>query len=365
MARTGTISASNSKLISTILLNVLYPALLFTKVVEGVSLTNIASFGIMTVASAVILAFGFVFGLIVLKLGNPPEGFRYGAVLATTMGNYGDMILAIILTVANNAPFSDGDSAKGVAYVAAFIFFANLFLFTVGFESLGKDFKHMLPPVSQNEVEIVTPKSLTSSNIDAETVQVEIHDDERFDKQKFLASLKHWVLMCLNPNMVATVVGLFVTLIPALRNLFYDGNTASTQPLGFLFNALELVGNGAVAIGLLNVGSALGRLQFKNFAPTRVILGITLSRLILMPVIGIVVTQALARNGIIDANDKMMQFVIMLECATPTASTVVYMTQYWHPRGEADAIASVIVVEYCVALVTMTMALAVSLSVLA
>ncbi|KAJ3032733.1 hypothetical protein HDU99_010897, partial [Rhizoclosmatium hyalinum] len=64
-------------------------------------------------------------------------------------------------------------------------------------------------------------------------------------------------------------------MVPVLRNLFYTDDTltatATSQPLAFIFKSFQLVGGGAVPIGILNVGTALGRLQLKKFAPIRVI----------------------------------------------------------------------------------------------
>ncbi|KAJ3128403.1 Protein M3 [Physocladia obscura] len=360
LSRSKTVSTTDSKLLSTLIINIMYPCLLFTNVITGVSTANVASFGIMTIASIVITLIGFAFGFIVMGLTRPPSDFRYGTVMATAMGNYGDMVLAITLAVGNFAPFNAGDASKGVAYVAGFMCFATIFAFTVGYKLIGEDFKHM-------------PKSVLAVNTtpisEADDLAIVITDESLDTKNVDTSSLKYWLKTCFNPNTVATLLGLLITLIPVLRNLFYTESTATetatSQPLAFIFKALQLVGNAGVPIGLLNVGSALGRLEFKKFAPIRVITGIALCRLIVMPILGVVLVQVLVSHGIIDGNDKMMQFVMMMEASIPTASTTVYLTQFWHPRGEADAMASVVVVQYAVAFVTMTLSLAIILSLLA
>ncbi|KAJ3128404.1 Protein M3 [Physocladia obscura] len=357
LSRSKTVSTTDSKLLSTLIINIMYPCLLFTSVVEGVSNANIAAFGIMTIASVIITAFGLTFGILVMALAKPPADFRYGTVMATSMGNYGDMVLAITLAVGNFAPFSDGDASKGVAYVGAFLCFANIYTFTVGYKLIGEDFKN-IPRAEQ--------AARTDENIPPEII---VTEEIANAKIADTSSLKYWLKTCFNPNTVATLLGLLITLIPVLRNLFYSDSTATetatSQPLAFIFKAIQLVGNAGVPLGLLNVGSALGQLQFKKFAPIRVITGVAVCRLIIMPILGIVIVQVLVSHGIIDANDKMMQFVMMMEAAIPTASTAVYLTQFWHPRGEADAMASVVVVQYAIAFVTLTLSLAVILSLLA
>ncbi|KAJ3256733.1 Protein M3 [Chytriomyces hyalinus] len=382
MSRNGTVSAKDSKMLSTILINTFYPCLLFTNVILGVSSANLKSFLIMTLASAVILACGSLLGILILKLTNPPEGFRYGTVMATAMGNYGDMVLAIVVSLGNLPPFANGDAAKGVAYVAAFICFTNIFFFTIGFKYIGEDFKKLktteleetaIADPEQNKADLAfliiddtTNANAGSSSRDPQ--QIDVVEDERSHsvrnpRFKLSESSKFWITTIANPCNIATVLGLIVTMIPALRSLFYDPS-GSSQPLSFAFKSFSLIGGGAVPIGILNVGTALGRLTPKKFAPPRVIGAIAFCRLVIMPVIGIAAVQAMAVNGVINADDKMMRFVLMLQTAVPTASSAVYITQFWHPEGDADAIASVILVQYGIALVTITFALTIMLSLL-
>jgi hypothetical protein len=77
----------------------------------GINQQNINKFGIMTAAAIFNTVTGLILGFIVLKLTNPPVGFRYSAILATAMGNNGDLPLAIILSLGNSYPFQQGDAA--------------------------------------------------------------------------------------------------------------------------------------------------------------------------------------------------------------------------------------------------------------
>ncbi|KAI8618285.1 auxin efflux carrier [Chytriomyces sp. MP71] len=391
LARSGTVTAKDSKLLSTILINILYPALLFTNVLQGVSSDNVKSFLIMTLASFVILATGSILGYIVLLLTNPPSDFRYGTILATAMGNYGDMVLAVVISLGNQPPFSNGDSAKGVAYVAAFICFSNIFFFTIGYKYIGEDFKHLRQPLVSaadsiaigdveqkgSTIELLQATSSSSSEepsvfvMDAkvagsdlepitsspsqneETHSVPIQDPSalinstrKWYRPQLSARTLFWLTTLFNPCTVSTILGLTCTMIPSLRSLFYTPDPTVQSPLAFTFKSMTLLGGAAVPVGILNVGTALGRLSVRDFAPARVIGGIAVCRLVLMPVLGIVSVQAL----------------VQLEAAVPTASTTVYLTQFWHPEGAADAIASVIVVQYGIAIFTMTFALAIMLS---
>ncbi|KAJ3214750.1 Protein M3 [Dinochytrium kinnereticum] len=94
---------TDSNLAPPVLIWVLYPSLLFTKVVVGLDFNNITQFGIMSISSVVMLCMGLVIGYIVLRLTNPPKGFRYGTM--------------------------------------RFLCLTNLFFFSVGYKLFGEDFR--------------------------------------------------------------------------------------------------------------------------------------------------------------------------------------------------------------------------------
>ncbi|KAJ3331734.1 Protein M3 [Blyttiomyces sp. JEL0837] len=185
----------------------------------------------------------------------------------------------------------------------------------------------------------------------------------RFEPSK---EVKFWVRSLLNLANVSSIIGLFVTSIPALRSLFVpsDPTTSTEAPLSFLFEVFTFIGAAAVPMGLVNLGAALGRLTWKGLLPYPIILSITTARLLIMPVLGIVLVQVLVNAGVLDEKDKMLRFVLMLETTVPTASSTVFFTQMWHPKGEATAIAGVILVQYAAAMVTMSVSLVVILSLL-
>lgn len=41
----------------------------------------------------------------------------FGCTAATAMGNFGDLTLAVVMSIGDSPPFSKGDAAVGIAYV--------------------------------------------------------------------------------------------------------------------------------------------------------------------------------------------------------------------------------------------------------
>ncbi|KAJ3031463.1 UNVERIFIED_CONTAM: Protein M3 [Siphonaria sp. JEL0065] len=441
MAKNKVLEAPGSKVIAKILIWVLNPCLLFTNVIAGINFSNVVEFGIMNLASIAHISMGWILGLIVMLLTQPPIGFRYGTILAVTMANCGDVALAIILSVGNNPPFNQGDSVLGVVYVSAYLCFTNLFFFSVGYMYFGKDIESLNIPQSRpaststqmsnntntlglskakindllGSVAVLSPKnyssrdklvvrtgsgssnvvsarvsgvgrrSISASGVFSEKVASPTTSQPLFypegspieeqprEKRISVWSVLVWLFVqlkigltsLLSPANTATIIGLIIASIPQLRAVFKQSELNGPEaPLSFLFEVLQFLGNAAVPLGLMNLGAALGRLDIRSLISYRVITGITICRLIVMPILGIVVVEALVAYGVIDATDKMLRFVLMLEACMPTASSTVYFTQMWHPKGEANAIAGVILVEYCLAFILLTLSLSIILSLL-
>ncbi|KAJ3398285.1 hypothetical protein HDV05_002630, partial [Chytridiales sp. JEL 0842] len=80
-----------------------------------------------------------------------------------------------ILSLGNEAPFKNGDAARGVAYVSAYLCLTNLFFFSIGYKSFGEDFRPMKKDVSpfQSEENIGRGRESGESvrvNVDAQPV---------------------------------------------------------------------------------------------------------------------------------------------------------------------------------------------------
>ncbi|KAI8848399.1 auxin efflux carrier [Chytridium lagenaria] len=427
MAKNNTLTPKGSKMIATILIWVLYPCLLFTKVVQGIDNSNLKQFGIMSVASVVMLSVGCLIGYIVLKLTNPPVGFKYATMLAVAMGNAGDLPIAIVLTLGDLPPFNPGDAAKGVAYISGFLCLINLFFFSVGYKLFGQDYKDkaLLEPDDTIEDQPDTAPTLPTSHsrtpsvgegpsdsglrkrgevdekagetsltmLSGEGYRVEEVKEvvktgvwERITNEFLkLRSIKlrkdgkdvfseeawFWIKSLTNLANVATVLGLIIATTPPLKSIFrYSSQTTSPPPVGtreppllFLFEIFTFLGDAAIPLGLLNLGAALGRLQAKSLLPVRISLAIAASRLVVFPVLGVGLVVGLTMAGVLDKGDKILRFVLIIESCVPTASSTVFLTQMWHPRGEANYIASVVLVQYCFAAFTMILCLTVALTI--
>ncbi|KAJ3098215.1 Protein M3 [Phlyctochytrium planicorne] len=442
---------------------VLYPPLLFTKIIVGIDRDNLVQFGIMAIASLVMLGLGLLLGWAVKSMTKPPIGFRYGCML--------------VLSLCDLPPFLPGDAARGVAYISAFLTLMNLFFFSIGYKLFGEDYRELKALKDRERVERGEEESVLDENADAaplgavdaeEKDQVRIEVDEaekdgvdggvsrpasvvsrrsgasslarrekgkgnekeafgggkgeeegeersksatgltagdyvheeatvgiqdgdasrqgppsgwervigllgfgplawwrrREGKPLFKEETWFWIKSLTNLANLATVFGLIIAVTPALKHLFRPTLPLPSPepPLLFLFEIFEFIGNSAVPLGLLNLGAALGRLNLGKMMDVKIPIAVAVARLIVVPCIGFLVIWLITRGGTWGGEgDRILRFVLMMEACVPTASSTVFLTQMWHPKGEADYIASVVLVQYAAAAFTMIICLSVAL----
>ncbi|KAJ3038760.1 Protein M3 [Rhizophlyctis rosea] len=377
---------------------------------SSIDVTRLKQFGILVAAAALYTGIGLALGLVIRRFTRPPVHFRNTLLAATSMGNWGDLTLAVVMGLGNSAPFNNGDSSLGVAYVSAFLCFSNVWSFTVGYYQIGQDQKCLdeeLPsPTGSESSEStafwdsqkdedaarspITPSTVADGGGSASIV-VELNDYPPHNpprsrslssafpnvedaesvatslgkKSRIPAALRtYWkryglskkqldvIRSVCNLANLSVIFGLIFAITPFLKNLFIYTNPTEPHtidhepPFRFLFEVFEYVGAAGPPLGVINLGAALGRLSTKSMLPLNISLSITMTRLVIIPILGIALTQLFTYHiSWIDPNDKILRFILMFQACCPTASATVFITQMFHPKGEANEIASVVLVQ--------------------
>ncbi|TPX31190.1 hypothetical protein SmJEL517_g05405 [Synchytrium microbalum] len=171
---------------------------------------------------------------------------------------------------------------------------------------------------------------------------------------------------------VSIIMALVISQIPAIKNLLVPSDIYATPapdqepPLRVIQDTFTYIGAAAVPMGLLNMGAAIGRLKVQSLPPARLLLSIAASRLVILPIIAISLCQLVTYHfGWVDPSNKIYRFILMFQCCVPTAGSAVFLTQIWSPDGSADEIAAVILVQYALAFISLTVCNIVILTLLA
>ena len=125
--------------------------------------------------------------------------------------------------------------------------------------------------------------------------------------RRFLAFLQALA----TPPTIALCIGLLVALVVPLKSLFIhttfnmpnapDGN----PPLSIILETSNFLGAASVPLGLLILGSSLGRMRIPrpiSRLPLLSIVSLGLCKLVLLPILGVVLVQGLVSRGVIRAN---------------------------------------------------------------
>ncbi|ORX80750.1 auxin efflux carrier [Basidiobolus meristosporus CBS 931.73] len=382
LAKIGFITPTIAKSFSKIIVNYILPCLLFVNMVESVRTDYFHQFGIMTIMVFFYMLLGGIFGFLFRIFARLPPNFRNGIIAAAIWGNWGDIPLAVMISLGDSAPFRPGDRARGIAYQSVFLILFNVTLFIMGgFKLIQSDYADSAnqealaneatveageafeaadgPTAGCNVIQSSTSTSATETeHANNATKEVDyVHIEVLRDSTKWTRvqeKTKSLLALIFAPPNLAVITGILVALFPTLKGMFIKSTHPAPEPmLEFLFSYIYSVGGAYVPLALVNLGAALARMNFKAIS-FRVSFVFAVVKLIVTPAIGISFVLFLVKVvQIIDVDDKPLIFLAMFASCVPTATTVMVLTQFYSPTGEAEEIASMLITQYILGVFTL------------
>ncbi|KAI8057183.1 membrane transport protein-domain-containing protein [Syncephalis plumigaleata] len=346
LSRANILTASASKLISKIIVNLLMPCLLFANMAKSLSIDNLPQLGIMTITAVFYILLGLVAGLLMKRFLNPPSRFQYGIVAASIWGNWGDLPLAIILSVGDMPPFQSGDTKLGLAFVSTLICVFNVTLFpmddkvppnrsSIAQSNTGEhnaNEEEMKQKTDNDQITVInmdTTMTETNAPSTPHRTTTTNYDQIAFYHQ-FDVTYEYWHLPWYTSG-----------FHPPVKNLFVPTSSeslpTSEPPLYFLLDTLAFIGASSVPLSITNLGAALAKMKFKTMHVRSAMHGL---------------------HWVDPLEDRALRFVYMLAGCMPTATTCLLLTQLYSPDGQAHEVAGALVLQYLGGLVTMVGALA-------
>ncbi|KAH8111143.1 auxin efflux carrier [Phellopilus nigrolimitatus] len=220
-----------------------------------------------------------------------------------------------------------------------------------------------------------TPKSPGPAHPTSVGPSTTVPPRSRALQHRMLAHARTALASLLTPQAIAIFVAFPIALITPLKALFTPvphspiPNAPDGQPpLAFILDTANFIGAASVPLGLTCLGSALARLnvprdQWKDL-PIGAITWLAIGKMIIMPVLGVLITQGLVHGGVIGEDQKVLRFVCMFISCIPTATTQVFLTQVYSGTGSAETLSAFLIPQYALMFVTMTILSAYSLALL-
>ena len=172
----------------------------------------------------------------------------------------------------------------------------------------------------------------------------------------------------------ALIVSIVFTMVPPIRHAFYippelkSSGTIHEAPdegpiLGFVMDFTSFVGNATVPIGLSLLGATMARLKIGKLPDGfwKSILLMAVFKLIVLPIIAIAWTEKMKQLNWISPDNHMAMFVMIVSSGVPTATSQVYLTAIYMPKGgdikEMDCLAAYLICQYILLVFSMTILL--------
>lgn len=157
-----------------------------------------------------------------------------------------------------------------------------------------------------------------------------------------LPDIKSLKMLLLNPGLLATAAGVIMAMVFPTAEIINadrpDGIFTGTLLASAIFQALDMLGSLTIPLSLLITGVQLGGLKMADYLPSRKLTGVLIGRLILAPVITVLVVETAARAGLV--LNEVSRLTGYLIAAMPVAISCSIVTERF--AGEPDLAAKAI-----------------------
>ncbi|CBI33575.3 unnamed protein product, partial [Vitis vinifera] len=319
-------SKATFRLLSKLVFVLFLPCLIFTHLGQSITGKNFVLWWFIPVNVIISTAVGCILGYLVAIICRPPPEFFRFTIIMTAFGNTGNLPLAIVGSVCHSAknPFGPDCHTSGVSYVSFAQWVAVILVYTLVY--------HMMePPLEYYEIveegnEIEEKLSIARHPL----LQGSLPESLAFHQVLFLM-LVQWrrevvrririvaeqtpIQHILQPPTVASLLAIIIGMFPQLKSFVFGYDA----PLSFITDSLSILAGAAIPFVLLILGGMLAEGPHESKLGIRTVIGISVARLLVLPLIGIGIILLADKMNFLVPGDKMYRFVLLLQYTTPSA----------------------------------------------
>ncbi|CAK9216745.1 unnamed protein product [Sphagnum troendelagicum] len=346
------LTAPSRRVLSKLVFSLFLPCLIFTQLGTAISFQKIFLWWFIPVNIVIGAVLGCTLGYLMALLVRPPPQFFNFFVIMVGIGNIGNIPLVIIGAICrpDDNPFgqdSETCNSEGVAYISFGQWVGAVIVYTFVFHVLAppKDANRESSPEIDIKVESISPDHIDDANGFSQTnflpdnfqkedsISVPLLLPQSSDTLPKVSG--RWLENIFQPPVVASLLALVMGSVPVLRNLMFEEHSI----FFFFYDSLNMVGGAMVPCIMLVLGGNLVGGPGSSHLGLRSTIAITITRLFLMPPIGLAVVLMADRLGFLPPNNKMFRFVLLLQQSMPTSILAGAVTNL---RGHAEKEASAI-----------------------
>ncbi|KAI9234445.1 MAG: hypothetical protein BYD32DRAFT_464390 [Podila humilis] len=364
----GILTPAGSKVISGLIVNYTLPALLFSKMVSCLNLENVQELGLVALVAIFYIAVGAFFGYKLIRYDHVKEAKRLQSLsVATASGADGNG------ESKNSSPTAASLNNNQVE--------CNLNnsdetgnsddLYRPYHGSPKSTQKGNLIPTTwhrkRSHTSVSTATTIVGSVHGKEPSKVVPQPKQPSSSSSSPSSSSPSPLISLSPISPSEPIEPSLPLSKSHRSSSaHSPHTSITPvspdelpPLSFILDITLMLGGFCVPLGLTVLGATLSRLKpgrMRPLVPTLAL--VSMSKVVLSPLIGIYLVQGvLVRHyGLLDKNNHMLQFTLMLMSGSLTSVICLVLALVWDRRikNAGSEMAALMAVQYAVATVLVT-----------
>ncbi|KAL2634479.1 hypothetical protein R1flu_005958 [Riccia fluitans] len=350
--------AQARKELSKLVFSLFLPCLIVTQLGKAVTVEKVLMWWFIPVNVLLGSIVGCTIGYIVALLVKPlPEFFNFTVVMIG-IGNIGNIPLVLIGAICHdpNNPFGDVDkcNSDGVAYISFGQWVGAVVVYTYVYKMLA-------PPASlkytgeADKTGVLKGESLpyhangvtNGNDLTAPLLLTSGKQNQVLEYVKACVEFKIGEIVT-QPPVIASVLALVIGGIPYLKREVFEEH-------GFLFflsDSLNMMGGAMIPCIMLALGGNLIGGAGSSQLGMKTTVAIVFTRLIIVPIEGLVILYLSDKFGFLPPNDKMFRFVILLQHTMPTSILAGAVTNL---LGFAEKEASAILFyEHIISTITLT-----------
>eukprot|EP00897_Mesotaenium_endlicherianum_P009963 jgi/Mesen1/8996/ME000056S08403 len=332
------LTAPTRKSLSKLVFALFLPAIIFVDLGEAINLQRLLEWWFIPVNVILASLVGCLVGVLVAWATNcPPEYFRIVYVLAG-IGNMGNMPLVLLSAVCSDArnPFGAKCLKEGTAYIAVGMWMAAIIMWGLVY-NIVKPPEEWLPGYVRRSSEgsvrrrkaLLLPSHLAEEDggdmamphspllrSASETLRktselVLVHTPNKF--AQWLKALHLYDIV--RPPVLAAFLAIIFGIVPSIDHILFHPEGA----LRFVSDSLSILGQAMIPCILLVLGGSLVGGPGASELPNSTTLMLVLTRLVLMPAIGLGIVHAADHLGWLPPGNKMFRFVLLVQHTMPSS----------------------------------------------
>jgi predicted permease len=302
------VAKDSLNILSKLVLYVMLPCLLFTKVSASINFERLISMWILPVSCVIYIFLGLFIGRIVAKICRPKPEMVPGITTAVAFSNASYLPIPLLVAVvyifplfSNSLGGSQQAAAEIVTLISVFLICFSPLMWTIGFSLISGD-----------GIKDITIKKL------------------------------------LPPPVIGILIGLLVGLIPPLKSQL----CAPDGLFHAVFRAASIMAEGTIPCALLILGGKLSHGPPKGAVNRRTIFAVILTKLMIFPALAMGYVAVLLKFNLIPAS-MLFILVLIIEAGSPPANNLVVMASLANRKIE-DGMAAILFWSYLVSIPTLT-----------